>query len=96
MPDVPRISSSRDTLNATFDNPKMPDFFPLPRGDRWFILSILAFAVVAFLPWTHTIEVAGMALFGWMMAALMVVAPIVALVRLKAQSLHDTKQDIAS
>ena len=61
----------------------MSNFFPMPRGNRWYILTILVFAIVSFLPWSHRIEVAGMALFGWLMAALMVVAPVVALLRLR-------------
>ena len=76
-------------------NPKSKmDFYPLPRGDRWYILALLVFAVVSFLPWTHTVEVAGMALFGWLMAALMVVAPAVALLRLRTRK--SRKHDAAS
>ena len=69
------------------------NFFPMPRGDRWYILAILVFAVVSFLPWSHSIEVAGMALFGWLMAALMVVAPVVALLRLRDRSRPQNRQE---
>ena len=68
-------------------------FFPMPRGDRWYILAILLFAVVSFLPWSHSIQVAGMALFGWLMAILMVVAPVVALLRLRERPRPQNRQD---
>ncbi len=71
----------------------MSNFFPMPRGDRWYILVILVFAVVSFLPWSHSIQVAGMALFGWLMAALMVVAPVVALLRLRERPRPQNRQD---
>ncbi len=71
----------------------MSNFFPMPRGDRWYILAILLFAVVSFLPWSHSIQVAGMALFGWLMAALMVVAPVVALLRLRERPRPQNRQD---
>ena len=71
----------------------MSNFFPMPRGDRWYILAILLFAVVSFLPWSHSIQVAGMALFGWLMAALMVVAPVVALLRLRERPRTQNRQD---
>ncbi len=60
----------------------MSNFFPLPRGDRWYLLAVLVFAFVTFLPWSRHIQVAGMALFGWLMAALMVFSPAIALLRL--------------
>ncbi len=69
----------------------MSNFFPMPRGDRWYLLAILLFAVV--LPWSHRIQVAGMALFGWLMAALMVVAPVVALLRLRERPRSQNRQD---
>ena len=71
----------------------MSNFFPMPRGDRWYILAILVFALVSFLPWSHSIEVAGMALFGWLMAALMVVAPVVALLRLRERPRPQSSQE---
>ena len=74
----------------------MSNFFPLPRGDRWYVLAVLLFAVVSFLPWSHTVKVAGMALFGWLMAGLMVFAPAVALLRLRARAPRESRQDDAS
>jgi hypothetical protein len=60
----------------------MSSFFPMPRGDRWYLLVIIIFSFISFLPWTQRIHVAGMALFGWLMAALMVLSPAIALLRL--------------
>ncbi|MGH7456143.1 MAG: hypothetical protein ACRENG_32615 [bacterium] len=60
----------------------MSNFFPMPRGDRWFLLTIIIFSIVSFLPWTQKVHVAGMALFGWLMAALMILSPTIALIRL--------------
>ncbi len=60
----------------------MSHFFAMPRGDRAYLLAILIFAFIAFLPWTRHVHFAGMALFGWLMAALMVFSPAIALLRL--------------
>lgn len=60
----------------------MSNFFPMPRGDRWYLIAIIVFSFISFLPWSQGIHVAGMALFGWLMAALMVLSPTIALIRL--------------
>ena len=70
---------------------KDKDFFPLSRGDAAFILGLLAFAVVAFLPAVREVEWAGMSLLGWMMAALMVLSPTIALLRLARESTADKR-----
>ncbi|MEK7727641.1 MAG: hypothetical protein AAB354_04465 [candidate division KSB1 bacterium] len=57
----------------------MSHFFPMPRRDRWYLLAILLFATMAFLPWAKHMHFAGVALFGWLMAALMVFSPALAL-----------------
>jgi hypothetical protein len=59
----------------------MSNFFPISRGDFFYIVIILIFAFAAFLPWSHRIYLGGMALFGWLMAALMVLSPSIALFR---------------
>ena len=43
------------------------------------LLVIIGFSVVSFLPPWRTLEIAGMAVFGWLMAALMVLSPALAL-----------------
>jgi len=57
----------------------MSHFFAMPSGDRRYLLAILLFAFISFLPWTKHIHFAGMALFGWLMAALMIFSPAIAL-----------------
>lgn len=64
----------------------MSPFFFMPSGDRWFLLTIIIFAIIAFLPWMQEIQISGMALFGWLMAALMILSPAIALLRLIRQS----------
>ena len=51
-------------------------------GDRWYLLAITIFSVLAFMPWARTVEVGGMALFGWLMAILMIFSPAIALAQL--------------
>ena len=67
----------------------MRDFFPMTRGDFLFILGLLLFAVVSFLPVTREARWAGMSMLGWMMAALMVLSPSIALARLIRTSILD-------
>jgi len=59
----------------------MKQFFPLSRGDALYLVGLIVFAGVAFMPWTREVQLAGVALIGWLMAGLMVVAPVVALIR---------------
>ena len=63
----------------------MRQFFPMSRGDLLFIIVLLIFAVVSFLPWSRESSWGGMAMLGWMMAALMVLSPAIALFRLRGQ-----------
>jgi len=57
-------------------------FFPLRRRDGYFLLGLVAASVLALLPAAREVEIAGLALSGWAMAALMLLAPLVALVLL--------------
>ncbi|HXV36657.1 MAG TPA: hypothetical protein VEC18_05900 [Myxococcota bacterium] len=54
-------------------------FFPLPRGERRVLGALVAAAAAAYLPPLRAIEIAGVALFGWLMAALMVFSPLLTL-----------------
>ena len=58
----------------------MKSFFPLRRGEGATLVFLIAFAAFAFIPEWRTIEVGGMAVFGWLIAALMLVSPALALV----------------
>ena len=57
----------------------MKSFFPMGRGEVATLVFLIAFSVFSFLPLWRTLEVAGMAVFGWLMAALMVISPALAL-----------------
>lgn len=50
-------------------------FIPLGKGEGAALVFLLLFAAVSFLPIWRTREVAGMAVFGWLMAALMLLSP---------------------
>lgn len=57
-------------------------FYSMDSGDRWYLIVITLFSVIAFMPWARAVEVGGMSLFGWLMAVLMVFSPAIALVQL--------------
>ena len=54
-------------------------FIPMAKGERFTLLFLILFAAACFVPAARSVEVAGMALFGWLMAALMLVSPILTL-----------------
>lgn len=58
----------------------MKSFFPLQRGEGATLVFLIAFAAFAFIPRWRTIEAGGMAVFGWLIAALMLISPALALV----------------
>jgi hypothetical protein len=43
------------------------------------LVFLIVMAVISFLPMWRTMEIGGMAVFGWFMAALMVTSPLLAL-----------------
>jgi len=55
------------------------NFFPMATGEKVALSVLIFFAAASFLPVARNVEVAGMALFGWLMAALMVLSPILTL-----------------
>jgi membrane protein YqaA with SNARE-associated domain len=55
------------------------NFFPMARGEKFALAVLVLFAAASFLPLARDVEVAGMALFGWLMAALMILSPILTL-----------------
>ena len=63
----------------------------MSRGDRWYLVALVAIAVVAFLPWSRATPLGVLPVFGWMMAGLMVLAPVIALVRLLRAARLDTR-----
>ncbi len=57
----------------------MKTFFPMRRGEARVLVVLVAFSIFSFLPVWRSTEFAGMAMFGWLMAALMVLSPALAL-----------------
>lgn len=57
----------------------MKQFFPMSKGEAWLLIFLLGMAAIAFLPPWRTLEIGGMAVFGWLLAALMIVSPALAL-----------------
>jgi hypothetical protein len=54
----------------------MKQFFPMGRGEIAVLPFLIIFAIISFLPIWRTIEIGGMAVFGWLMAILMLVSPV--------------------
>jgi hypothetical protein len=52
----------------------------MDRGEALLVAFLIVFSALSFLPLWRTIELAGMVVFGWLMAALMVISPALALV----------------
>ena len=57
----------------------MKSFFPMPADEVKALAVLVVFAAASFLPMWRTIDVFGMALFGWLMAGLMLLSPALAL-----------------
>jgi hypothetical protein len=57
----------------------LKSFFPMNRAEAAALLFLVAFSFFSFLPAWRTTEVVGLAVFGWLMAVLMVVSPALAL-----------------
>ena len=64
----------------------MKQFFPMRRSEALTLLFLIACAAFAFLPRWRTVEFWGMALFGWLIAALMVLSPALALATFLSKS----------
>lgn len=61
------------------------NFFPMPRAERIALFVLIAFSVLAFLPVFGEISVLGVAVFGWLMAALLLGSPAILLALLLAE-----------
>lgn len=60
-------------------------FFPMPRAERAALFVLIAFSVLAFLPVFGEVSILGVAVFGWLMAALLLGSPAVLLALLLAE-----------
>lgn len=51
----------------------------MQRGEAAALLFLIAFSIFSFLPVWRRIEIAGIAVFGWLMIALMLISPVLTL-----------------
>lgn len=58
---------------------KSKSFFPMEPLEAGALVFLVLFAAVSFLPAWRTLTFGGMAVFGWFMAALMLISPALAL-----------------
>jgi len=54
-------------------------FFPMRRSEVAALLFLIAFSAFSFLPVWRRIEIGGIAVFGWLMIALMLISPVLTL-----------------
>ena len=64
----------------------MKSFFPMRRSELFTLGFLVAFAAFAFHPAWRTVELGGMAVFGWLVAALMLLSPALALAAFLART----------
>jgi len=70
----------------------MKQFFPMGRGEIPVLPFLIIFAVISFLPIWRTIEIGGIAVFGWLMALLMLVSPILTSLVIQRSDKKDTPE----
>ena len=68
----------------------MKDFFPMLKSEGRYLCALLLFSILAFLPWWREVYVAGMSVFGWLMAILMVFSPATALILFRWERKRDS------
>jgi len=61
----------------------MKQFFPMSKSEASMLAFLIVMSVILFLPMWRTIEIGGMVVFGWLLAALMVISPVLALLVLR-------------
>ena len=57
----------------------MKQFFPMGRSEARLLVFLYGMAVIFFLPVWRNLEIGGMAVFGWLLVAMMIVSPALAL-----------------
>lgn len=63
----------------------MKAFFPMPARERIALFALIAFSTIAFLPVFGETSVLGVAVFGWLMAVLLLGSPAMLLLLLLAE-----------
>ncbi len=72
MDQSPRESPTR--------RPGALDCFAMGRAEGLALLFLIVFSIVAFLPVWREPQIAGLSIFGWLMAALMLISPVLMLI----------------
>jgi hypothetical protein len=70
----------------------------LDKGEALVLIYLIVMAVISFLPVWRKIEIGGMAMFGWLMALLMVTSPLLTLLvfrRTDRKSVGKIQSDVA-
>ncbi|UCF81750.1 MAG: hypothetical protein JSV08_04885 [Acidobacteriota bacterium] len=75
-------SQANQDVKARRENARPSGFFAMPRGELVFLVALVAASTLGFLTMKSSVTLAGMALFGWWMAALMFLGPLAALILL--------------
>jgi membrane protein YqaA with SNARE-associated domain len=57
----------------------MSTFLRMRKSELYLLVALIGFSAASFLPLWRDVTIAGMSLFGWWMAALMILAPAAAL-----------------
>ena len=61
----------------------MKQFFSMRKSEKIVLPILITYAAISFLPVWRTIEIGGMAMFGWLMATLMLISPILTIIALR-------------
>ncbi|KYO68623.1 hypothetical protein [Thermovenabulum gondwanense] len=51
-------------------------FFPMPKGDKITLVILLLYVIITFFLIKSPVKIAGLSIFGWLMALLMFIAPL--------------------
>lgn len=76
---MPYRSRSGTEAGSLTMGSKRSQFFRMPAAERGYVLVLLLFSGVSFLPWWRDTKLGGLAVLGWLMAILMVLSPALAL-----------------
>jgi len=56
------------------------NFFPISKGDTVILIILIIISLLIFLPFNQNITLYGMVLYGWLMAAFMLIAPLMTII----------------
>ena len=79
-----KIANNMNMQKERGDNMKS-SYFKMSSQDKFTLVFLLLYAVISFLFLKSQIKISGMVLFGWLMGALMFLAPIVGIINLNSE-----------